>query len=111
MDQVVKTKWLAALRSGNYKQTKKFLRNADGFCCLGVLCDIVDSGGWRGNEEREGFTSFEHWDGTTIPHEELLVDSGLGFGGDAILVAERLAEMNDGGSTFKEIADYIEKNL
>jgi hypothetical protein len=34
--------WIAALRSGEYKQGKGNLRDMDNkFCCLGVLCDIV----------------------------------------------------------------------
>lgn len=42
-------KWLAALRSGNYKQTSACLYapNQDAFCCLGVvgnLCGIPNSG-------------------------------------------------------------------
>jgi hypothetical protein len=34
-----KAKWVAALRSGQYKQAKGILYNAstDGYCCLGVL--------------------------------------------------------------------------
>lgn len=42
-----KAKWVAALRSGEYKQTREFLRTSTGFCCLGVLCDLVDPSGWR----------------------------------------------------------------
>lgn len=33
-------KWVAALRSGEYSQTKKVLRDDHGFCCLGVACDV-----------------------------------------------------------------------
>lgn len=42
----VKTKWLKALRSGEYKQARSTLRkdtyddNGHSYCCLGVLCDI-----------------------------------------------------------------------
>lgn len=33
--------WLQALRSGDYKQTRRRLSDgAGGFCCLGVLCEI-----------------------------------------------------------------------
>lgn len=35
----VKT-WIRALRSGDYKQTTGSLQSADGFCCLGVACDL-----------------------------------------------------------------------
>lgn len=40
MNQEIKVKWLEALRSGQYKQTKHRLKDEKGFCCLGVLCDI-----------------------------------------------------------------------
>ncbi len=52
MDKIVKEKWLAALRSGHYKQTTGCLRDNKGFCCLGVLCDLYikeheDAGAWH----------------------------------------------------------------
>ena len=34
-------RWVANLRSGNYKQGKSRLRIEDQFCCLGVLCDVL----------------------------------------------------------------------
>lgn len=41
MNQEIKKRWVAALRSGDYKQGTGALRNADNkFCCLGVLCDL-----------------------------------------------------------------------
>jgi hypothetical protein len=33
--------WCEALRSGKYPQTQKRLRTEEGFCCLGVLADIL----------------------------------------------------------------------
>ena len=33
-------KWVAALRSGEYKQTIGTLQNSHGHCCLGVACEI-----------------------------------------------------------------------
>ena len=32
--------WINALRSGNYRQTKYYLNNSEGYCCLGVACEI-----------------------------------------------------------------------
>ena len=40
MNAEVKEKWLNALRSGEYKQTRGNLKTDCGFCCLGVLCDL-----------------------------------------------------------------------
>ena len=51
MNKEIKDKWVTALRSGKYKQTTGALRRVtadgeSGFCCLGVLCDVVDPDGW-----------------------------------------------------------------
>ena len=40
MNARIKKLWVAALRSGKYKQGHGGLRDGDRFCCLGVLCDI-----------------------------------------------------------------------
>lgn len=40
MKQEVADQWIAALRSGKYKQNRASLRCDDRFCCLGVLCDL-----------------------------------------------------------------------
>lgn len=41
MKPEIANEWTEALRSGEYKQAKYTLRNEEGFCCLGVLCDIA----------------------------------------------------------------------
>ncbi len=41
MNDEVRAKWLTALRSGEYKQGKRVLRQNDKLCCLGVLCDLA----------------------------------------------------------------------
>ncbi len=33
--------WIAALESGEYKQAQGRLRTNEGYCCLGVLCDVA----------------------------------------------------------------------
>lgn len=41
MKTEIKKKWIEALRSGEYKQGRRMLKDNQGkFCCLGVLCDI-----------------------------------------------------------------------
>lgn len=37
----VLAEWADALESGEYGQTESLLRDASGFCCLGVLCEIA----------------------------------------------------------------------
>jgi len=37
----VQKKWIKALRSEKYEQGRYVLRSSNGFCCLGVLCDLA----------------------------------------------------------------------
>lgn len=40
LDPAFKRAWIAALRSGTFKQTQQRLKTPDGHCCLGVACEI-----------------------------------------------------------------------
>ena len=40
LERNFKRKWVAALRSGKYKQTVLHLYDGVGFCCLGVMCAL-----------------------------------------------------------------------
>lgn len=105
MDQELKAKWVKALRSGDYKQTQDFLRDEDGFCCLGVLCDVAGAV-WEDGTPRI--------DGISVKHGGRVEFLSAEFSWGVRLRAEdqkRLAGMNDAGSPFSEIADYIEQNL
>jgi hypothetical protein len=107
MDKKIKTKWLKALRSGDYKQgqcsLKKVLYEGDldfnnkevkerteTFCCLGVLCDIA---GGRLSDR-------------SYPAPGFSKKVGL-----SMYMQDKLADMNDGGMTFAKIANYIEKKM
>lgn len=41
MNSELKAKWVAALRSGQYRQGKEALYADGAYCCLGVLCRIA----------------------------------------------------------------------
>jgi len=47
MNPDIKAQWVAALRSGEYRQGKHVLHNVDEdtYCCLGVLCDLAVKAG------------------------------------------------------------------
>ncbi len=95
MDKELKAKWVAALRSGEYKQGKTFLRREDNsYCCLGVLLDVA------GVDRKK-------WDGMCITPFK----GGVGNEYLDSCDASPLANMNDEGKPFTEIADYIEENL
>ena len=46
MKKSIMKKWVAALRSGKYTQARGQLRKTEGFCCLGVLCDLRPQTRW-----------------------------------------------------------------
>lgn len=105
MNADIKNRWVKALRSGQYEQTQGTLRNYQGFCCLGVLCDIMEPEGWDREVD-------EHWGCADMPDESLLIKAGLM---EPIpltnYVPTELSEMNDKGKSFAEIADWIEARL
>jgi len=130
MNADIKAKWVAALRSGEYKQGKNRLRTKDSFCCLGVLCDLFlkDGRGGKWDDTLAGIS----YDGQRFAISE---DEGSSYGlpesvsawagvpSGAVLVRceERSAVagidmLNDGVGeikprTFAELADTIEEQL
>ena len=61
MNPDIKKKWIAALESGEYSQTTQRLKDANGFCCLGVLTDLfikeTDEGEWQEQHGVQVFVS------------------------------------------------------
>ena len=97
MDAQLKAKWVEALRSGEYGQTDGQLQRGRSYCCLGVLCVIADiainaTGVCPVIDGAETDSYQPIWDRLGSRHQELV-------------------QMNDSGSTFAEIADFIEANL
>jgi len=93
--------WTTALRSGEYDQGRASLHCDDSFCCLGVLCDLVDPDGWTAQED--GHIWRDHED-LGLPPRPVLKAVGISYE-----QALSLASMNDNGCTFDQIADVIEK--
>jgi hypothetical protein len=113
MKPEIKAKWVKALRSGKYKQSRYGLKVGRGFCCLGVLCDLhakETKGEW---ETRYGTPIYLEHEGSLPP----AVQRWAGFRTDSPCVAKgELACLNDGNMgyephSFKQIADLIEKHL
>jgi hypothetical protein len=111
--------WTNALRSGNYKQGKNYLRNAtDEFCCLGVLCDLADPSKWERttSDERHEVYAWGAEASTQLIHNEDL-ELAIGLNGmvsntwGSFTIQDVLAQHNDNGATFAEIADMIDAGL
>lgn len=101
-----KQKWIEALRSKKYVQGRGRLRTTSNrFCCLGVLCDLVNPYGWTLNPDYEKYYEF-YGRGAYAP-ESVLDVTGL-----TTAAQIRLACMNDHEYyTFDMISDWIEANL
>ena len=129
MNSKVKEAWVNALRSGKYEQGSERLRGVDGFCCLGVLCDIYaqeHNTEWefRGNKETnlqpmdywyyEGESEFlpesvMDWAELKTDNPQLRVD--VEDGEDNWNYKEGVSNLNDSGYTFTTIANLIEAQL
>jgi len=108
-------KWIAALRSGEYKQGQEALMiegpyNDKKYCCLGVACDVVGI---------NILSSYENAFPCTLSNTDalpkLLVQNhsfkaGLSEKAQTTFVS-KVAALNDDGKTFPEIADWIEANV
>jgi len=112
MNSEIKAKWLEALRSGKYKQGKVHLRDRNSnYCCLGVLCDLISPEDWVENPAHSSAfaipeTKGSRWLRTCFPPNRVLNVAAV-----TITQGDMLACMNDGGSSFEEIAKYIEEYL
>ena len=109
--------WIDALRSGKYKQTRGWLHNQNGYCCLGVACEMYQA--------EVGDLVVTNNSGVTFynDHNELLptrVQKWLGLTGcDGCFVGDSkryssessLGNENDRGCSFAEIADLIESEV
>lgn len=113
MNPEVKAKWIAALRSGEYKQGFYQLRQSDGrSCCLGVLCDLhakETKGEWM-----DGYYLGE-WSRLPAP---VIIWAGLEYDQYGKLPdGTSLFQHNDGQhgrimrKPFRDIADIIESQL
>lgn len=105
-------KWVEALRSGEYTQTRGQLKDYSRFCCLGVACDLfmkeTGRGYWNGDifyaedggeyEASLLMPPIMHWLG--------LEDRSGGYVSNS--APRSLASQNDDGKSFSEIADIIE---
>jgi hypothetical protein len=124
MKQEVMKIWVDALRSGEYTQGQGCLKSTSGnHCCLGVLCELYD----KNNEEKlikteaEGRVFFN--ENSRLTPMKVVDWAGLHFSDgsindtpDFVMIlggpqVESLASLNDHGSSFQEIADFIEQNV
>jgi hypothetical protein len=133
MNPEIRAQWIAALRSGEYKQARGMLteRTEDGdkHCCLGVLCQLAVEAGVVGEAKVTPSTPWQlSYEGSTSLLPRSVAEwAGLDAVVGAIVVVDgervSLPQLNDGNReirhllvnvepfTFEQIADVIEANL
>lgn len=120
LPKVFADKWLTALRSGDYEQTKEMLystgessgtvtRPKQGYCCLGVAGAICGYSLEQMEDQSDLFSLIREWgepsemNGIEVPNE--LANSDESF-------TEQCIKLNDSMDyTFAEIADWLEQNV
>ena len=100
MDVKLKSDFLAALRSGDYKQiTGQLEKPGEGFCCLGVFCKVA---GLKIDPDA----------GNDVIIDDVLVDYQPIYDLLGTDKADLLWRMNDcQKKSFVQIADWAEVNL
>lgn len=121
LDPDFKAAWLAALRSGNYRQGKFKLRKPDDrdpdtqlFCCLGVACDITgEPTAELALPLRSSVAKWYDCDEELLPcdGEFTLTVKASAFAVTFNDAETDLAALNDDGLSFSKIANIIEEQL
>jgi len=98
--------WIKALRSGKYKQGNGYLFNnvTNSYCCLGVACKIT--------MPRAKIALIPFIDGDRVSHKLYNKMPALLRGTDGYNdFVEEVSVMNDEGTSFIEISNWIEQNV
>lgn len=115
MEQELKDKWIAALRSGKYKQGVGLLHDRNHrFCCLGVLCEVAGIKAERVQDHDAQFMGltpdqkgcYQYEGEMGFLHRKTLQKFGL-LASDASILAEK----NDNGYSFGQLADLIKDRV
>ena len=98
-------KWIKALRSGDYDQTKKCLQDEKGYCCLGVACEVLIP-----KSKQQKYSSSDFLQGLS-PFNQIHSPRWLKYISVEIakLYGVSLMNLNDKHNyTFNDIADLLE---
>lgn len=112
MRECVKDKWVAALKSGKYKQGRGQLNGENGYCCLGVLCEVfIAEGGVLSVRHLSRVTEYNGE--TKYPPAPVLHWAGIrSISGMASGANYSVAAVNDSNSWqgFTPSIEYIEQH-
>ncbi len=137
MNPEIKQKWVDALRSGEYEQGNGKLYSGQGYCCLGVLCDLYSKENnlkweFRGDDviktedevvpsqlqkcdyfyfddESEFLpNSVQEWAQLSVNNPQVKVEVEEETEEEAFFYFDEIANLNDVGYTFPQLANIIE---
>jgi hypothetical protein len=104
-------KWIEALRSGKFKQTRGLLKHEDAFCGLGVACEIYRKTRKKGSIKWVNGAIFGSTGILPIQVMKWLgIKNQYGTSYSNGLVNGSVISLNDNGASFSKIADFIERN-
>lgn len=129
--EMVRREWTWQLRYGGYKQTDTYLRTWDGYCALGVLCDLavkfgvtpgpeyMDGSYYYNGKRGEDDPDYRNYDQILPPEVAQWADiqptgrlkdwrESVADNSDRIMPIN-VMDLNDTGKTFEEIADVIDE--
>jgi hypothetical protein len=100
MDQEIKKKWVKVLLDPTKKQIKNKLKNDYGYCCLGLLREVMDKNDNTGSCDNSLLTTKQ------LKKAGLYEQPKIRY-----TIGEELAELNDFGVPFPMIAGLIDEAL
>lgn len=119
MEQWRKDLWIKTLLGDEYKRGRAWLARSEDkedfrYCCLGVLCAVSPDIRFL-TRKLEGKEQYKYLaykaDGQAYKADGFLTTYVLNKVGLTDKQQHDLASLNDGGSTFKDIATYIKEEI
>jgi hypothetical protein len=122
MNKRIKTLWIKALKSGEFKQCKGYLAKDGKYCALGVLSVLALLEGACTYDEANGVGAFDNvryrlsygvmrWAEIAQDNERFLNPGELSVVINVQGFTTSVMELNDDGKSFKQIAELIERYL
>lgn len=119
MNPEVKAEWIQRLTSGEYKQGEAALKyrpphEKSAYCCLGVLCEMAVERGIIAAPVKNWADKYAFDDMVGVPSARVVQWAELPHENPVVLYQganKSLAELNDTGVPFPEIAKLIDEQL
>lgn len=98
--------WIDAMESGGFSSSKARLRTSEGFCPLGILCELSGVAEWEESETKDDITYYKYCDEDKYLPSEVADWVGL-KDKEKRYMPHTVMAMHDQGVPMNEVVVYL----